>query len=300
MSTPLSPRESHGSDSRFSEYPRRVFTLEQLGIDRARFLAELAPSFYPLPWDTYDVRREQVRRLFAAFPSEHPRLQQFLVSYWTGTETLTAIEDLLVRLPTEERTALESVAPYRRRAMARFRLERMGAHWQQERLPDEPGFAQGKLDSGDLRALPRLFAPMEPSVAENVGFVRLREGVAELVAEARPDARVLTVTVHQMSVVCRPGQAATNSPEGIHQDGSDYIVSALVVERTGVTGGTSRIFGPDQKTILLEHTLQPGEGLFQADVGSPLWHDVTPVRRSESAQSSGIRSVLGFDIRLHP
>nr|WP_309689070.1 2OG-Fe dioxygenase family protein [Armatimonas sp.] len=298
MSTPLSPRESHGSDSRFSEYPFRVFTLEQLGIDRARFLTELAPSFHALAWDIYDVRREQVQRLLHAFPEETSRLQQFLRDYWTEQATLGVVEDLLSRLPTAERVALESVAPYRRRAMARFRLELTGLGWQEERLPDNTRFAQGKLNTGDLRALPRRFAPMACAVVDNPLFARLREGVAELVAKARPGVGTLTLTVHQMSVVCHPGQAATNSPEGIHQDGADYIVSALVVERRGVTGGMSRVFGPDREAVLLSHTLQPGEGLFQADTGSPLWHDVTPVHRSESAESDGIRSILGFDIRL--
>lgn len=298
MSTPLSPRESRGSDSRLSEYPFRVFTLTQLGIDRARFLTELAPSFDGLPWDFYDVRREHMQRLFHAFPDETSRLQQFLRAYWTEQVSLSAVEDLLARLPQVERAALEAVAPYRRRAMARFRLEREGTHWQQARLSDNTHFAQGKLDTGDLRALPRRFAPMACTVAENPLFVQLREGVANLVAEVCPKVRALTLTVHQMSVVCHPGRAATNSPEGIHQDGADYIVSALVVERRGVTGGKSRVFGPDRETVLLSHTLQPGEGLFQADAGSPLWHDVTPVHRSESAHSEGIRSILGFDIRL--
>jgi hypothetical protein len=89
----------------------------------------------------------------------------------------------------------------------------------------------------------------------------------------------------------------TNAPEGIHQDGSDYIVSALVIERRGVVGGESIVLGPDKRTEYLRHTLQEGQGIFQADVGSPLWHWATPVR--PAAPSSGeeaVRNILGYDV----
>jgi hypothetical protein len=99
-----------------------------------------------------------------------------------------------------------------------------------------------------------------------------------------------------MRTVARPGVSATNSPEGIHQDGADYIVSALVMERAGVTGGESRVYDSDKKTVLLRHTLLPGEGLFQVDAGSPLWHDVTPV--VAQGDGMGVRSLFGLDIRV--
>ena len=274
----------------------RVFTLKTLGIDPVCFLAELAPSFRALAWDPYDVRREQAQRLLRAFPDETFRLQQFLVDYWTGQASLAAVEDLLARLVPEERQALEAVAPYRRRAMARFRLERDADRWHPERLPTDTRFVQGKLDTGDLRALPRVFAPMTELVAGHPLFLRLLEGVAGLVQQIRPEVHSLSITAHQMSVLCHAGQPASNSPEGIHQDGADYIVSALVVERQGVVGGVSRVFGPDRESVLLAHTLQPGEGLFQADAGSPLWHDVTPIRHT--GEGEGVRSLIGLDIRL--
>jgi len=94
-------------------------------------------------------------------------------------------------------------------------------------------------------------------------------------------------------------QPADNAPEGIHQDGADYIVSALVIERRNVQGGTSIIYGPDKQTIYLTVTLQPGQGIFQADQGSDLWHDVTPiVLELNSSGGEGVRNILGFDILI--
>ena len=40
-------------------------------------------------------------------------------------------------------------------------------------------------------------------------------------------------------------------------------------------------------------------GVFQADAGSPLWHDVTPITFDpESGEPEGVRSIFGLDIRL--
>jgi len=88
-------------------------------------------------------------------------------------------------------------------------------------------------------------------------------------------------------------------PEGIHQDGADYIISGLVMEREGIVGGESTVYGPDRSTPYLRTVLQPGQGLFQADAGSPLWHGVSPIRVDpDSDQPEGHRSIFGFDIHV--
>ena len=81
------------------------------------------------------------------------------------------------------------------------------------------------------------------------------------------------------------------------QDGADYIVSALVIGRQAIQGGKSTVYGPDRTTRLLTVTLQPGEGLFHADAGSGLWHDVSGIEFDEGSDSSeGVRNTLGIDI----
>ena len=55
------------------------------------------------------------------------------------------------------------------------------------------------------------------------------------------------MNVHQSFVQAFPEKAGSNAPEGIHQDGSDYIVSALVVDRGNIVGEISKIYGPDKK-----------------------------------------------------
>lgn len=97
--------------------------------------------------------------------------------------------------------------------------------------------------------------------------------------------------------MCIPNQVSSNSPEGIHQDGMDYIVSALVVERNNVSGGKSIIYGADAITPLLNITLQSGQGIFQPDKGTELWHEVTPISLI-NPNEPGYRSTIGFDVLI--
>jgi hypothetical protein len=271
--------------------PHVVFSLDALGLDPARFLAELTPHFLALPWDLYDVKRAQVQRLLDAFPDERVRLEAFLAAYFAEKTDLSALSDLTGQLPEF------APRPHRQRAIGHFRLESVQrkGDWSVERR-EEASFSQSPMATGDYRALPRVFVPMAEAISENPLFLDWLRAVGEQVRKARPDACVLRVTCHQMRTIARPGVSATNSPEGIHQDGADFIVSALVMERMGVIGGESRVFGPDRETVVLRHTLQPGEGIFQADAGSPLWHDVTPV--VASGEGEGVRSLFGLDIRI--
>lgn len=110
----------------------------------------------------------------------------------------------------------------------------------------------------------------------------------------------LSIVVHHVRIVTKLNRPISNSPEGIHQDGFPFIVSAFVVEREKVSGGISTIFGPDKKTEIFTTTLLPGVGLLQADQGSDLWHRVSPIYVDTEKfrdVKSGYRSSIGFDIK---
>ena len=73
-----------------------------------------------------------------------------------------------------------------------------------------------------------------------------------------------------MGVVARENQAGDNSPEGPHEDGADFIVSALVIDRENISGGESQIYEKRNDGTLQKvfgHVLREGEFLFQADTG---------------------------------
>ena len=49
----------------------------------------------------------------------------------------------------------------------------------------------------------------------------------------------INMSIHQVRLLSYPGYKSDNSPENIHQDGVDYIVSALVLNKKNITGGKS-------------------------------------------------------------
>jgi hypothetical protein len=174
-----------------------------------------------------------------------------------------------------------------------------GPAWEIERRAAPP-FTQSKDHDHDYRSLQRRFAPSPPEVTEAPEYLAVIRWVAALTNELRGGSlTAMKITCHQMGLVAQPSGAVTNAPEGIHQDGADYIVSALVIERRNVVGGESVVYGPDKRTEYLRHTLLEGEGIFHADMGSPLWHWVTPVHPVDpDAPEESVRNILGYDVQL--
>lgn len=111
----------------------------------------------------------------------------------------------------------------------------------------------------------------------------------------------LSIVVHYTIVEAFTDAAdiSTNSPEGIHQDGMDYIVSALVIERENITGGVSRVYIKDDETYekILNVRLEQGQGIFQPDRNTNLWHEVSPIELFDTSKE-GFRSTIGLDLQV--
>lgn len=294
--------------------PIRLFDLEGIGIDHARFLGDLTASFKQLAWDEYDAKREQVAFLKRNFPKYVERLRDFRARYYAGETDLREVRDLFRQLEHDALRRFERIRSYRRRSIARFEVIKAdddiwSDQWhvvQQECH----GFTQN-VGPDDPRAIERIFDPTAQDIVRHREFQRLIVAVAEMVEDAETEAgrRVhgMTLTFHQMGLeALADGVSPTMAPEGIHRDGADYIVSALVVERDDVEGGQSIILCPDKKRQLLTVTLAPGQGLFQADTlytlpsEQQLWHNVTPVElRDSDGDQRGSRNIFGFDAVLH-
>jgi hypothetical protein len=278
--------------------PIRKFDLSTFGLDSGRFLREFAASFDDLPWDQYDVKLARVNSLRHRFPEESGRLSQFFADHYVGTADLDAVHDLLIRLAAEERRALEEIRPHRRRALATFDVA-----FRRDGDPVFERVSTGKFSqnvgASDCRSLNRVFGESPEEVTSHPEFRHLMTCVVGLVNEVAAPRRAARVVFHQVRTVTRQDRPGIVVPEGIHQDGADYIVSALVIEREAVTGGESIVYGPDRQTTYLRTVLRAGEGLFHADSRSPLWHGVTPIRLDPHAgRAEGKRSIFGFDVHL--
>jgi len=275
----------------------RVFNLETFGIGRESFLRDLRPTFSVLHLDPYDAKRAKVELLKKRLPKHADRLNGFLSNYYANKEDLAVIYDLIKELNDADRNELDRIGMTgrRKRSVARFNLLRSRSKWKFERVSAEK-FRQ-KVEPGDPRALVRVFHEMESMVTEHPHVRHLMEGFAELVRERHPGCKALRMHVHQMFVFADILSGGDNAPEGIHQDGADYIVSALVIERAGIVGGESIVYALDKKTEYVRRTLAEGEGIFQSDKN--LWHDVTPIRENPAVPPDyGHRSILGFDMEI--
>ena len=282
----------------FAIPPLRVFNLETFGMNREAFLRDLAPTFSVLHLDPYDARRAKVEFWKRRFPAETKRLDGFLIDYFADTADMGNVYDLIWRLSPAERNELDRIGIIgrRKRSVAAFVMRyRSAGCWTIEREAAER--YQQKVAPDDPRALVRIFHEMEDLVVEHPGVRHLMRSLAEVVRKIRPEAEILRMHVHQMFVFADLSSDGSNAPEGIHQDGADYIVSPLLIERAGIVGGESIVYGPDKKTGYLRRTLAEGEGIFQADAGSPLWHTVTVIREDPTTPPDyGHRSILGFDM----
>jgi hypothetical protein len=251
--------------ARAASSPVHVVRLAEIGLDREAFVRDVRPSFDRTAWDMYDVatRRAQIE----------------------GDSSLT---------DAERRLAADAVEPHRRRAMRKYRLEHRGASRWEIAFSDDRSFTQAVTD---YRARTREFALIEPDVSAQDGVLALLASTAETVRAYRPNAARIDAVLHQVSVFARPAQAGSPAPEGVHQDGADFIVSALVVERSGVNGGVSRVREGRDGAPFLEIELAPGEGIFQADGGTQLWHEISPISLAAGA-ATGHRMTFGIDIHV--
>ena len=275
----------------------RVFNLATFGVDRESFLRDLRPTFSVLHLDPYDAKRAKVELLKKRFPQHADRLNGFLSDYYANKEDLAAVYDVIKELEDVDRNELDRIGMTgrRKRSVARFNMERRANQWNLERVPAVK-YSQ-KVAPGDPRALVRVFHEMETLVTEHPQARHLMQCFAELVRERHPDCKKLRMNVHQMFVFADILSGGDNAPEGIHQDGADYIVSALVIERAGIVGGESIVYAPDRKTEYFRRTLAEGEGIFQTDKG--LWHYVTQIRENPAVPPDyGHRSILGFDMDI--
>jgi hypothetical protein len=187
--------------------------------------------------------------------------------------------------------------PTRQRALAEFALEREGEDWKVERVPAQP-YVQ-PTDHGDYnRTEPRPYPEVPAEISEHPEVLKLQKAVADIVRSVRCDAAKLRMIFTFTRVVADSERKGNCTIEGIHSDGMDYIVSALVINRVNLKpeSGESSVYTLDQKE-LFRTVLQPGEGIFQDDVR--LMHNISNIQQEVKAER-GVRDILGIDVIILP
>ena len=282
-------------------------SLDGLGLDQKEFIKHFSPLFEELSWDPYDQRRLQLAYLIKAFPKDKSVLEERLPAYYTGKKDVRSIRKWINLLSNKQRKKYDAIQPWRRRSVSRFILSETKKGIRVKRV-EVPQFVQA-VESMDVRSLPRVFDESPTHHVENDLFYDFMKAIFRQVQKVRgkvgKKVKKISITAHFMSVKATSAKPGDNSPEGAHEDGADYIVSALVVNRKNLKGGQTQIIEKldnGKKEIVFKHTLRPGQFVFQADTkdevtyGTDLWHHVTPFAISNPKKGEGWRDIIGFDI----
>lgn len=282
-----------------SHGPIMPISLEDFEIDQKQFLKDHQPIFHKLEADPYDIKKDQLEFLENRFPESISLVKE---DYFIGKLTFEqALKPLYDQLSSEEKREFNSFSPYRYRAIARFVVSFNSGRISVKRIPTNHFVQTHALvfeeNKTDVRKFTRKFHELNECYSNFSTFRSLLVGVGRRIRQVNPKASGFDITAHWVKVITRKSLIRGNSPEGIHQDGYPWLMTALVVERKNVEEGESQIFGPDKQTKIFSMTLREGQGILQPDLGTDLWHTVTKVR-PKNGHEEGYRSIIGLDIAV--
>ena len=302
---PISEADISLQIGRTIKSPIWIASLADLAMDQTNFLDHFSGFFEELAWDPYDPRRLRIEFLKEAFPADHSKIDQLFKAYYTGEIKLTAFQAWIDQLTDRQQQDFDQIKPWRRRSVAQFMIQEEKETIRVTRTPIKQ-FTQG-VDSNDVRSWPRVFDESPAKHVENEPFELLLQNIFKLTQKVYPNIQKIKAVAHFMSVQATKKTPGNNSPEGAHEDGSDFIISALVINRINIGGGKSQIIeklADGTKEVIYAHTLQPGEFVFQADTGeekiygNDLWHHITPFHIEDDQLGEAWRDIIGFDIDI--
>jgi len=163
-------------------------------------------------------------------------------------------------------------------------------------LPQEPYF-QPEDQNGYAGGIPRAFAPLRPSSVRNPFLMALvRCTFDQLPLDDKRRRQVWEVRVHQIRIVATRGQPGEPAPEGIHQDGTDFLTLHLV-RRENVCGAETTIYNLNRRP-LFQYTMNEVMDSFILE-DPRILHGVTAVYPADGC-SLAIRDLLGIDFICSP
>ncbi len=284
------------------EHPISILNISTFGISISEVQELLGKNYINYGADNYLVQHNKINLIKSSMPKE--KKIDISNEIWLGIyQNMINDNEILSLFPFIEENIfnkIQQIKPTRKRCISEYNLEFSKNKWHAERLSHRP-FSQ-KLSANsanqnlDYRLTDRLFKELPQDLFDD-NLNKMFIMAADEIRFAKPDVKRLNIIVHHTLILCSHTQAGDNSPEGIHQDGADFIISALCIDRNNINGGKSIVYGADKITPIFEIELQAGQGLFQPDAGTDLWHKVTPITVKNNTES-GYRSTIGFDISV--
>ncbi|MBW4674836.1 MAG: 2OG-Fe dioxygenase family protein [Desmonostoc geniculatum HA4340-LM1] len=163
---------------------------------------------------------------------------------------------------------------YRSRRLSRFIV----AEDQLIKLPHGYLF-QSKEYNPLLGDIKREFAELEDALIELDIFRHLVLAFYDS-CKLHPEAEI---GVHQIRTICSPDNLGNPAPEGIHQDGTDFI-GIFSVDRDNIQGGETHLYAAKKEKPVFSKILNSGELLLVND--HDFFHFTTPIKPEIAAQGS--------------
>lgn len=120
----------------------------------------------------------------------------------------------------------------------------------------------------------RIYSPFEESTLTNPVLAGLLSYATKHVQELRGESD-WRIESHQFRILASPEVAGKPTPEGIHQDGVDYVF-VVMIDRHNVMGGISKVYARDGKVLSSFKMRRPLDVLHLDD--ELVYHYVTPVK----------------------
>lgn len=152
------------------------------------------------------------------------------------------------------------------------------AHWQ----PIEYNALHGGIE--------RWFEPMRAEVVAEPCWPQLLTGLASICSELK-GRKPWFVEAHQFRIDTAGG-IGRPTPEGAHRDGVDFV-AVILIERTGIKGGETRVFQSDGPNGIRFTMTDPWTTLLLDD--ERIVHETTPIQPLEAG--SGHRDTLVLTFR---
>ncbi|MEH2302080.1 MAG: 2OG-Fe dioxygenase family protein [Nostoc sp.] len=129
---------------------------------------------------------------------------------------------------------------------------------------------------GDVK---REFAELDDALIELDIFRNLVLAFTDS-CKLHPEAEI---GVHQIRIICSPDNSGNPAPEGIHQDGTDFI-GIFSVNRDNIEGGETHLYTAKKEKPVFSKVLNPGELLLVND--HDFFHFANPIKPQTNAQGS--------------
>ncbi|MDG9729049.1 2OG-Fe dioxygenase family protein [Ignatzschineria sp. RMDPL8A] len=279
--------------------PISIISLGEIGISVDRMKSKLSKYYDEYQFDNYLLQQNKIDIIKKNLSDGNCISEHVLKEIYQGIIKDDELINFFPTLSTDTINYIKNLTPNRKRLISKYLLSYEDGNWLIERVkntPFEQKDAQITDDNNlDYRKSSRVFKELPDDLCDS-DLKDIMTFVANKIYSVTKNTK-LNIVVHHTVIYCSNDEEGTNSPEGIHQDGMDLIVSALVIERRNILGAKSIIYGNDKKTEFVTCELQEGMGILQADKGTELWHTVTPIRPLDNNDIS-FRSSIGFDITL--